>query len=482
MPMAGKGMGGKSLAALVGFSILPSLGILMYRVTAWTIYRSDFAYVATDVHIFSLLAQFTFIALLIVLERKIDYTLVTLQRLTVVATIVMMIGGLLVVSSIFLVNSNVLIVLGCVIHGAASAVLFLGWGAFTCSIEPRKSALYVALAFVLYSIMAFLMQETTSEFLYAAIVLSPLFCGVLLLYCFRTTADLQEVEVLPNKTVLRRLPWGMFGLLFACCLVSVITEIMLPMQGSMGLYSFNHFWFPVFLFIFVVFVIWVFILKHDNPDQLWSLFAFVIFGGLLGFSSFSFIDLDISVWFMRATQDCYFMFSWLLMAGLVYREKLPKVMCFGLGTIVFIHMSSFPVTFFEWLFPATNVESNSPVAVGLAFIMAIILIVFTLILMSRRSSMSEEENSQKVSSSGEFEDSVNWLSAEYGLSSREKEVTELLLRGYTLPQIGKELYIAHDTVRSHAKSIYRKLGIHHKQELIKMVEQRNQRPMSSPMD
>ncbi len=114
--------------------------------------------------------------------------------------------------------------------------------------------------------------------------------------------------------------------------------------------------------------------------------------------------------------------------------------------------------------------------------MAIVLIVFTLILMSRRPGRLEKGNLPVVSSSGEFETSVNWLSTEYGLSLREKEVTELLLRGYILPQIGEELYISHDTVRSHAKSIYRKLGIPRKQELIKMVEQRNRRPMSSPMD
>lgn len=47
-----------------------------------------------------------------------------------------------------------------------------------------------------------------------------------------------------------------------------------------------------------------------------------------------------------------------------------------------------------------------------------------------------------------------------GLSDREVEVLVKLDSGETARQIGAELYVSHETVRSHLKRIYRKLGVH----------------------
>jgi DNA-binding CsgD family transcriptional regulator len=55
------------------------------------------------------------------------------------------------------------------------------------------------------------------------------------------------------------------------------------------------------------------------------------------------------------------------------------------------------------------------------------------------------------------------------LSPREVEVVELLLRGNTVSAIARKLFISENTVRGHTKAIYRKLGIHSKQELIDLL-------------
>ncbi|MEG1827639.1 MAG: LuxR C-terminal-related transcriptional regulator [Gordonibacter sp.] len=51
-----------------------------------------------------------------------------------------------------------------------------------------------------------------------------------------------------------------------------------------------------------------------------------------------------------------------------------------------------------------------------------------------------------------------------------------LTRGYTLPQTADMLYVSLDTVRTHVKSLYKKLGIHKKQSLIAIVEEKRQAP------
>ncbi|WP_442904065.1 helix-turn-helix transcriptional regulator [Gordonibacter sp.] len=51
-----------------------------------------------------------------------------------------------------------------------------------------------------------------------------------------------------------------------------------------------------------------------------------------------------------------------------------------------------------------------------------------------------------------------------------------LTRGYTLPQTADMLCVSLDTVRTHVKSLYKKLGIHKKQSLIAIVEEKRQAP------
>jgi DNA-binding CsgD family transcriptional regulator len=57
------------------------------------------------------------------------------------------------------------------------------------------------------------------------------------------------------------------------------------------------------------------------------------------------------------------------------------------------------------------------------------------------------------------------------LSSREVEVTNLLLKGNSIAAIAKKLFISENTARGHTKRIYRKLEIHSRQELIDLFEQ-----------
>lgn len=60
----------------------------------------------------------------------------------------------------------------------------------------------------------------------------------------------------------------------------------------------------------------------------------------------------------------------------------------------------------------------------------------------------------------------------YGLTGREREVLELLLRGRSKVYIAETLFISENTVRGHVKRIYAKLDVHDRQELIDQIEGR----------
>ena len=80
------------------------------------------------------------------------------------------------------------------------------------------------------------------------------------------------------------------------------------------------------------------------------------------------------------------------------------------------------------------------------------------------------ENNQEPAQEVDRHDIFTRICDERGLSKRERDVFELLARGYTSPRIQKELYIAAGTVNYHSRNIYAKLGVHSKQELISLVE------------
>ena len=60
--------------------------------------------------------------------------------------------------------------------------------------------------------------------------------------------------------------------------------------------------------------------------------------------------------------------------------------------------------------------------------------------------------------------------AQFGLSTREAEVMELIARGRTVAAIAEELFISENTVRTHSKHIYTKLDIHSKGELSQLLD------------
>ena len=68
---------------------------------------------------------------------------------------------------------------------------------------------------------------------------------------------------------------------------------------------------------------------------------------------------------------------------------------------------------------------------------------------------------------------ANNAQAAYGLTDRERDVLELLARGYTQKSIADELGLALNSVRTYAKTLYLKLGVHSRQEVIELMNQKS---------
>lgn len=62
------------------------------------------------------------------------------------------------------------------------------------------------------------------------------------------------------------------------------------------------------------------------------------------------------------------------------------------------------------------------------------------------------------------------ISMQYSLSRRESDVLLLLAQQKTVPQIADELFVSQATVKSHTNSIYKKLQVHSRKELLAFID------------
>jgi DNA-binding CsgD family transcriptional regulator len=112
------------------------------------------------------------------------------------------------------------------------------------------------------------------------------------------------------------------------------------------------------------------------------------------------------------------------------------------------------------------------------YLLSMVLVFFS---RSRKGAAHEPESQQpepqqpKSDAGATFEDShaqtCEELARRFGLTSREKEVLAYLGRGRSSAHIGKTLMLSPNTVRAHVRSIYSKLGVHTRQELIDLFDE-----------
>lgn len=85
---------------------------------------------------------------------------------------------------------------------------------------------------------------------------------------------------------------------------------------------------------------------------------------------------------------------------------------------------------------------------------------------------SEGSTAANVAVASSDEQVQEWLRAKHGLTAREIDVALLIARGRSKTFIADELFISENTVRTHSKNVYAKLGIHSREELISLFENR----------
>ena len=82
----------------------------------------------------------------------------------------------------------------------------------------------------------------------------------------------------------------------------------------------------------------------------------------------------------------------------------------------------------------------------------------------------ELESGPKTEKRGRFSRAIEAVSQKYALSARESEVLRCLAMGYGSDRIADTMQVKVNTVRAHTHTVYVKLDVHSREELMRLVD------------
>lgn len=136
-------------------------------------------------------------------------------------------------------------------------------------------------------------------------------------------------------------------------------------------------------------------------------------------------------------------------------------------------LSQFHLEQGEHLFPV-GLAAALVISVGMCAMLFIMVIVHRKSFLGMVEQYENQEvpvETRELSSDERHEQVMAMIAERYALTDRERETASLMARGYTAKRVAEELTVAVSTVKGYSKSIYLKMGIHRKDELIEIVKE-----------
>lgn len=174
---------------------------------------------------------------------------------------------------------------------------------------------------------------------------------------------------------------------------------------------------------------------------------------------------------------CFEVLIWSALAEQAYDLKIPAIMVFGMGKALLSTGT---------LLGAANLKINATLSASFAFgstafaLFLIITMVAAYCFWPQEKDIRKEILPPRTKKEPEREVlgtvdhdigmACSKLADDHALSTREAEILYLLARGRNTSFISEELFISINTVKSHVRHIYQKLGVHSQQALIDMME------------
>lgn len=183
---------------------------------------------------------------------------------------------------------------------------------------------------------------------------------------------------------------------------------------------------------------------------------------------------EVMYLFRRMTKIMFFV----IFMVIVYQEDFDPVPVFGVCYVAALFVPSLVVNavrFFLAQFAPETLALIGEYAVGYALLLGFCLIlclVFVCVMFVNGSiaKMTFSPSRHEVDRGIDRSDVCNEIGDRFGLTQREKEILFCISLGYSMRKTSEVLYISTSTVHAHTSMVYRKLGVHSRQEVIDLID------------
>ncbi len=271
-------------------------------------------------------------------------------------------------------------------------------------------------------------------------------------------------------------------IILAVAIYSMVFEFTLRFTATEGTEGSSLITYTTFLMYFAVFLLISFIEFRGRGFNLTAVYCITVVPMLFSLMLLSVLPeglLSIPRSVVMLCYVCFGMFAMIMYAHISIRRNVHPSEVFGWGFVAeqlgILLGSAFQILESDlFLQPAFGLGS---VTTGALFA-ALALMVATVFILAGKGEFSERGDSEGDSEKTEVRIvditalKCVTIAEDYGLSSRETEVLMLLAQGRSNPYIKEALLVSSGTINSHVKSIYTKLSVHSKQELLDLVQER----------
>lgn len=169
-------------------------------------------------------------------------------------------------------------------------------------------------------------------------------------------------------------------------------------------------------------------------------------------------------------QTLVVMLLWTMLADVAHHSEASPFVIFGSGWLAY----SLPLAVGE--VAGLLIGSSPASAVGIATLAYLVTVAAVLALSDtafsqRRIFADLDAPAPAPAAFASLDAQCAALGEGHGLTAREVEVLQMIVKGRSKSYIAESLFISENTVRSHAKHIYQKLDVHSKQDVLDLLHE-----------
>jgi DNA-binding CsgD family transcriptional regulator len=358
----------------------------------------------------------------------------------------------------------VLFVLGGIIMGAGTACIHMEWGRLLGRLGPHKTIIHGTVGTFGAMLLMFLIAQLPEIYVLVLVALFPLGCMFTII---RQSGTLPTPKPDTGQANLH-IPWRFlctsfiqgvsFGILQTILLLQGTADITTIVSGSASFVGAITF-FAVALFFRLDF------------NQLIYQVGFI----LLAFS-FTLMavagQMFIGGWFLNAVGYRFIdILMWALCTHLIKQRGLPTNWVFAITTCALLigQVTGALIGMVSQSLFTLPINGLDVLSVLMAF-----FILTGAVLMVDKNNLQAGWGMFRPALDNEFGNTFDTRCAlvcdGFELTRREFEIFKLLAQGHGRLEIGTDLHLSKETVKTHIRNIYRKMDIHSQQEAIKLVD------------